>query len=112
MISWCMLLNAAFHTANTLIVVKLKVFSDMGYNARRVLQEVAFCARKCGISCNFMREHARSQNVMCHVASEWIDVFSPFPAILHNASILLAVITLNCPVQGFEGTFEKVAAAI
>jgi len=87
LIYWCMLLNVAFHTANTLIVVKLKGFSDMGYNARHVLQEVAFCARKCGISFNSMLEHARSQNVMCHVASELIDCFFLFPGILHNASI-------------------------
>lgn len=51
--------NAVHHFVNTRTVAKWKACSAMGSNAKHVLLEVVFYARRCGISCNCMHEPAK-----------------------------------------------------
>lgn len=86
-IFWCMHLNVVLHIVSIQIVVRWRGFFDMGYNAKYVHLVVVFSVRKCGISFNYMLEHAKNLNAMYPVAGN-VDILSArttfYPLPLYN----------------------------
>lgn len=105
------LLNANIQTA-----VKSKVFSAMEYSAGRVLREVVFYVRRCGICFKYIPALAKNQNAVYHgagtfddsICSILLDHLGDVVCRWYHGKIDLVFSIL----QGSEGTLEKIAAAI
>lgn len=70
--------NLNLHNANIQIAAKSRDYFVMAEFVRHVCLEVALYARECGISSNFIPEHAKIPNVPYHGAGMLFVEFSFF----------------------------------
>lgn len=68
LIFWYMPLSVVLRIASIRTVARWRVFSAMGYNAKRVPLVVVFFVKKCGIYFNYMLEHAKNLNATYRAA--------------------------------------------